>query len=59
MKKQYYCAICHKEIKRNYRLVMQQWGLGRFGDFGNKDHYDFCNDCFKVFAHWITKHKEK
>lgn len=60
MKKIFKCAICHKEIKRNNRLLHQKYdGKETYGKFNNVKNYDFCDKCFKSFQCWIYKHKSK
>lgn len=55
--KYYYCSVCGKEIDRNYRLVLFQWGLHKYG-FGTVDHYDLCDDHYKKFKEWTKNKKE-
>jgi len=60
MKVFYECCICHKPIQRNKRIVYQEFeNIGVHGFFRSKVNYDLCNDCFKIFNRWITKHQDK
>lgn len=56
----YKCCICHTVLDeyKPYRLVMQIWDGPYGGRYMNKHNYDFCKKCYRVFNHWIIKHKE-
>ena len=56
----YECCICHKPMKRNKRLVYQEFeNTGVHGFFRSKVNYDMCDECFKIFKKWITKHQKE
>lgn len=59
-KKIYKCNICHKvlETDKPHRLVHQEYIYRGYGHYINKHIFDFCDDCFKIFKRWISKHKE-
>lgn len=60
MNKSYECCICHEPIERNKRLVYQEFDSKEtYGAFHNKYHYDFCDNCFRVFVSWIMRHKSE
>ena len=56
----YKCCICHTVLDeyKPYRLVMQIWDGPYGGRYMNKNNYDFCKRCYRVFNQWIIKHKE-
>lgn len=59
MEKIYKCCICHTILDyKPHRLVHQEYGERPYRQYKNKKHYDFCDKCFRAFAHWIIKHKE-
>lgn len=54
--KVYTCAICHKVLEHpKTRLVYQEYLHRGYGHFINRKNFDFCDDCFKYFRHWIIK----
>lgn len=56
----YKCIICHIELQEKpIRLAKQLYGTGRYLQYNQVEHYDFCNKCFKKFENWINKHKEE
>lgn len=58
MRKEYKCCICHKPIKKNKRLVYQEFDNKKsYGTFHNRYNYDFCDKCIKMFNYWVKKHK--
>lgn len=61
MSKPYVCCICHKilEDKKPIRLVKQIYGKGRYNQYGTVTHYDFCEECYKTFDKWLSKHKKE
>lgn len=56
----YECAICHKVLEHpKDRLVYQEYLHRGYGHFINRKNFDFCEDCFKKFKHWILKNKKE
>ncbi len=55
----YKCCICHKVLDtKPHRLVHQEYDYKGYRQYKNKQHFDFCDKCFKTFGSWIIKHKE-
>lgn len=55
---QYYCCICHKEIKRHFRLCKQEFGIGKYKQYYPVNNYDFCDSCYAIFEKWLNKHRK-
>ena len=59
VKKIYTCCICHKVLdSKPHRLVHQEWEQKGYGLYKNRHNFDFCDECFKIFASWIVKNKK-
>lgn len=57
----YRCCICKKTLTtiKPIRLVKQEYGVGKYNQYGTVDHFDFCERCYSKFENWIRRHRNE